>query len=70
MGSTDVSLRVAVRMFLASQDKRQWWLAEQVGVDESTVSRWLSGRAEPTEKQAERLERITGIPAQRFARTA
>src|SRR5215471_5282281 len=23
---------------------KQWWLAEQIGVDKKTVARWLSGR--------------------------
>lgn len=37
-----------IKIVLAEKDKSSSWLAEQVGRDKSTVSRWCSNSMQPT----------------------
>ena len=39
-----------IKIVLAEQDKSSSWLADQVGVNKSTVSRWCSNGMQPTVK--------------------
>jgi transcriptional regulator with XRE-family HTH domain len=66
MARPTLSVRAAVRTALAAKEKNQAWLAAQLGVSESTVSRWLSGRLEPDKDQRKTLAELTGVPASRF----
>jgi transcriptional regulator with XRE-family HTH domain len=36
-----------IRIVLAEQDKKSAWLAEQLGYNKSTVSRWCSNTMQP-----------------------
>ncbi|MCB9081888.1 MAG: helix-turn-helix transcriptional regulator [Lewinellaceae bacterium] len=37
-----------IKVVLAEQDRTSSWLAQQVGRDKSTVSRWCSNSVQPT----------------------
>jgi putative transcriptional regulator len=37
-----------IKIVLAEKDKSSSWLAQQVGRDKSTVSRWCSNQMQPT----------------------
>jgi putative transcriptional regulator len=37
-----------IRVVLAEQDRTNKWLAEQVGVSEITVSRWVNNTQQPS----------------------
>lgn len=50
---------------IAELGLKQWWLAEQVGVDRKTVSRWLNGQGKSSEKprsiQAENAKALAQV---------
>lgn len=48
--------------WLASQDKKQKWVAEQLGVTETTITRWKKGTREPTLDQIGKIADLMGIP--------
>jgi tetratricopeptide (TPR) repeat protein len=53
----------ALRNLMAQRGLRQWWLAEQLGVDRRTVLRWVNGQVrqvQPAQLQA--LARVLGCP--------
>lgn len=55
----------ALRNRLAQRGLRQWWLAEQLGVDRRTVLRWVNGQVrqiQPATLQA--LAGVLGCPAE------
>ncbi len=55
---------VRLRNRLAELGLKQWWLAEQVGVDRRTVMRWVNGqvtRVRPANLEA--LAAVLGLPA-------
>ncbi len=37
-----------IKVVLAEQDKTNRWLAEAIGKNEATVSRWCSNKAQPS----------------------
>ena len=47
-----------IRIVLAEQDKKSAWLAEQLGYNKSTVSRWCSNAMQPS---VESLFKIAAI---------
>ncbi len=53
----------ALRNRVAELGLRQWWLAEQLGVDRRTVLRWINGQVRAiTPERAEALARVLGRP--------
>jgi transcriptional regulator with XRE-family HTH domain len=59
---------LAVRRALKTKGKTQRWLAGELGIAESTLSDVLRHRHQPSLTVALSLERITGVPVERFAR--
>jgi transcriptional regulator with XRE-family HTH domain len=62
--------RIDVLAFLESRNKTQGWLADELGIAQSTLSDILRGRHTPSLQVAVELERITGVPVERFVRSA
>lgn len=59
--------RRALRLWLKGQKKSQTAFAREVGLAVSTVNDILQGRRNPGLTAAASIERLTGIPAVRFA---
>jgi hypothetical protein len=53
--------RRAVRVWLATHDKTQTWLAGRLGMHESLVSATLNGHRVPTPEFVDGVRKITGI---------
>lgn len=49
--------------WLLKNERTNRWLAEELGVAESQVGRWLSGMWRPRQETLLAIESITGIPA-------
>lgn len=47
---------------LTAQGRRKDWLASQVGVSASTVTRWISGEITISRPHAERVASVLGVP--------
>jgi len=47
---------------LAAQGRRRDWLADQVGVSASTVTRWIKGDLSITHHHAELVAKALGVP--------
>lgn len=47
---------------LAAQGRRQDWLAAQVGVSASTVTRWITGEIAISRSHAEIVAKTLGVP--------
>lgn len=45
----------------ALRGRRQAWLADQLGVKPSTVSRWVNGHDHPTEENLEQIAAVLGV---------
>lgn len=52
---------IALRTWLFEHDRTQRWLADKLGVAESTVSNLFSGRKRPDDRQRRIVLRLTGI---------
>jgi DNA-binding XRE family transcriptional regulator len=61
--------RRAIRQALGARGKTQNWLAKEVGIAASTLSDILRGRHQPSLNVAMSIERVTGVPAERFVRS-
>lgn len=48
---------------LAEQGRKKSWLAEQLHVDRSTVTRWVKGDTRPTLKKREVIANLLGKSA-------
>lgn len=55
-----------VRVYLAEQGKTQEWLARQMGIDHTLLSRVLSGYRPLTPEFAELVRRHTGLNLKPF----
>lgn len=58
----DCPAREALRVWLASNDKTQAWLARTVGVSAPSVVAWLDGTSRPVSHLREVLTSLTAIP--------
>lgn len=45
---------------LAEQGRKKSWLAEQLQVDRSTVTRWVKGETRPTSRKRETIAILLG----------
>ena len=61
MDTLTTSNRRRVRVWLAGRELTQRWLADALGVSESTLSLALSGDREMTDEMRDRIFRITGL---------
>lgn len=48
---------------LQQQGRKKNWVAQQLNVDRSTVTRWVKGQTKPTRKHQEQLALLLNIPA-------
>lgn len=51
-----------VKTVLTEQGRRQDWLANQIGVSQSTVTRWLKGDMTIGQEHANAISSLLGIP--------
>jgi putative transcriptional regulator len=42
------TIKNRIKIVLAEQEKTNRWLAEKIGKDETTISRWCTNRVQPT----------------------
>lgn len=50
-----------IKVVLVQKKKTGKWLAEQLGLSESTVSRWYSNTAQPNLNTLHRVSKILGV---------
>jgi len=50
-----------IKLWAAREGRKLGWLAEQVPVGQSDLSRWLNGKAKPRRIYRARLAQITGL---------
>ena len=50
-----------IRIVLAEQDKKSAWLAEQLGYNKSTVSRWCSNSMQPSVESLFKIAAILNV---------
>lgn len=43
-----ITTKNRLKIVLAEQEKTNRWLAEKIGKDETTISRWCTNRVQPT----------------------
>ena len=55
-----------IRQWCRKDGRKLGWLAEQVPVASSSLSRWMTGRVVPSQVYRHRLADITGIEDLRF----
>jgi transcriptional regulator with XRE-family HTH domain len=60
----------AIRRFLKARRQTQTWLAGEVGLTVSGLNDIVQGRRSPSLSVAVRLEAVTGVPVQHFAKSA
>ena len=46
---------------LDKQGRKYTWLADELAVDPSTVSKWISGRVLPAARKRERIAQLLGV---------
>ena len=51
-----------IKIVLLEQGRRQDWLANQVGVSQSTVTRWLKGDLAIRQMHALKIAQTLGVP--------
>lgn len=62
--------RRAIRVWLATHDRTQGWLADRLAIDEGLMSRVLTGRRAPSAAVITKLIKVTGIDLRQFERGA
>ena len=50
-----------LRRILDDLGQTQEWLAEEMGVQQSTVNRWVNGRDMPSDERAEKIAAVVGM---------
>jgi len=58
-----MTAREQLKQWLAYEGRKKSWLAEQCQVNNSTLTRWLTGETIPHPLAREAMESVTGIPA-------
>ena len=49
---------------LHEQGRKKSWLARQLGVSNSTVTKWLKGEARPTDDKKVKISTLLGVPVE------
>ncbi len=49
-----------LKQVIISKGLKQYWIAMQLGIGESTLSWWVTGRSKPTAEQLEDLAELLG----------
>lgn len=60
--TTDRFTGTKIKIVLMEQGRRQDWLANQVGVSQSTVTRWLKGELPIRSDHATKIAQVLGVP--------
>lgn len=62
-GTTDIEIERINRLkvVLAEKNRKGKWLAEQLGKNEATVSRWCSNTAQPSLEMLVKIASILGV---------
>lgn len=61
---------IFIKNRLAELDIKQWWLAEQIGVDRKTVTRWIQGQVKSIQiENAEKLSQLLNCSIGEFTVT-
>ena len=50
-----------LKIVLAEKNRTGKWLAEQIGKNEATISRWCSNKVQPTVSQLNEIANILGV---------
>ncbi len=50
-----------LKIVLAEKNRTGKWLAEQIGKDEATISRWCSNKVQPSVSQLNEIANILGV---------
>lgn len=50
-----------LKIVLAEKKRTGKWLAEQIGKDEATISRWCSNKVQPSVSQLNEIANILGV---------
>ena len=58
-----------IRVILAEHNKTNKWLAEQLGKSETTVSRWVQNKNQPSLNQLVQIARLFEIDAKDLLET-
>jgi predicted XRE-type DNA-binding protein len=69
MANNDTA-RKAIKVWLASHDKNQRWLADALGLTEPRMSDLMSGRLQPSDEIIDHLKVLTGIDLRAFESVA
>jgi DNA-binding Xre family transcriptional regulator len=56
-----LSVRTRIRVALAKQDKKQAWLADQLGISEASLTRILLGERYASKLVREKVRELTGV---------
>lgn len=65
-----LTARQAIRVYLATHEKSQDWLAAQLDISSALLSRILAGYRTPSDETVEALKRITGVNLREFRKVA
>jgi transcriptional regulator with XRE-family HTH domain len=65
-----VSAAQRLRERLDEKGWNQTRLSDELGIRDSTVSRWLSGERSPSRDMACRIEAVLGIPVEAWQKSA
>ncbi|KGE89161.1 helix-turn-helix transcriptional regulator [Phaeodactylibacter xiamenensis] len=58
-----------IRVVLAEQDKNSTWLADQLGYNRSTVSRWCSNTMQPTMESLFKIAEVLDVDVRELLRS-
>lgn len=61
MPNDGLTIKQRVRIWLVANNKTQAWLAQRARITAPFLSEVLDGYRSPSDKVAERIERITGV---------
>ena len=65
--STEIEQRInRLKIVLAEENRTGKWLAEQLGKNEATVSRWCQNTSQPSLEMTAKIAAVLGIDAGRL----
>ena len=68
-GKSEYTNMNRIRIILAEHNKTNKWLAEQLGKSETTVSRWVQNKNQPSINQLVEIAKILNIDAKDLLET-
>lgn len=55
--------RILLQEWFDREGRKKGWLADQLKIDRASLSQWMSGARKPHPARREKVEQITGVPA-------